>query len=154
MPFKIHVQTKQVALGGTTARVVREAARAALEHQGAPSPGELTLVIAGDAVLRRLNREFLGRADATDVLSFPAAEAGHKGARYLGDVAISLPRARAQAGAGGHPVNAELQLLVVHGVLHLLGHDHARPAEKARMWKAQADILRRLNAPILGPTNE
>jgi probable rRNA maturation factor len=57
---------------------------------------------------------------------------------------ISAPRAQAQAEAAGHPLEAELQLLVVHGVLHLLGHDHARPEEKARMWKAQAEALESL----------
>ena len=60
-------------------------------------------------------------------------------------------RAAAQAERGGHPVAAELQLLVVHGVLHLLGHDHARPADKARMWTAQAAILQALGSPITGP---
>jgi probable rRNA maturation factor len=52
-----------------------------------------------------------------------------------------VPRAEAQAEAAGHPLESEVQLLVVHGVLHLLGHDHAEPDEKARMWKAQAEIL-------------
>ena len=67
--------------------------------------------------------------------------------------AISLPRAQAQAKAGGHPVSAEVQLLVVHGALHLLGHDHAKSKEKARMWAAQSEILKHLKAPITGPAN-
>src|ERR687892_74662 len=65
-------------------------------------------------------------------------------ARYIGDILISIPRAQAQANAAGHPLESEVQLLVVHGVLHLLGHDHAEAEEKARMWKAQAEILERL----------
>jgi probable rRNA maturation factor len=63
---------------------------------------------------------------------------------YLGDVVISVPRAAAQAREAGHSLEAEAQLLVIHGVLHLLGHDHAEAQEKDRMWAAQAEILERL----------
>jgi probable rRNA maturation factor len=66
------------------------------------------------------------------------------GARYIGDILISIPRAQAQADAAGHPLEAEVQLLVVHGVLHLIGHDHAEAEDKARMWKAQTEILKQL----------
>ena len=130
--------------------LLRVAARAALAHQGAPSPAELSIVVAGDAYLRRLNKQFRGMDAPTDVLSFPS-EDGMKPSRhqalprYLGDIAISYPRAWAQAAAAGHPVTHELRLLAVHGVLHLLGHDHARPVERARMWQAQAAILEELN---------
>jgi probable rRNA maturation factor len=93
------------------------------------------------------------------VLSFPAgevmpgmAEAGL--AAYLGDVAISVARAAAQAAAGGHSLAAELQLLTVHGVLHLLGHDHDEPAAKAAMWAAQTAVLTQLEAEITGPGAE
>jgi probable rRNA maturation factor len=76
------------------------------------------------------------------VLSFPASETDpESGTRYIGDILISIPRAQSQADAAGHPLESEVQLLVVHGVLHLLGHDHADPAEKNRMWKAQSEIL-------------
>jgi probable rRNA maturation factor len=63
------------------------------------------------------------------------------GRYYLGDVIISYPRALEQSAAAGHTVQDELQLLVVHGVLHLLGHDHATEEEKARMWADQQEIL-------------
>lgn len=101
---------------------------------------DLTLVVSDDDAIRELNRNFLGNDSPTDVLSFPANEMDPEtGRRYLGDVIISLPRAREQAEGAGHPVEAELQLLVIHGVLHLLGYDHAEAEEKARMWAAQAD---------------
>ncbi|OGO38392.1 MAG: rRNA maturation RNase YbeY [Chloroflexi bacterium RBG_16_56_8] len=81
----------------------------------------------------------------TDVLSFPASEQDpESSAPYLGDILISVPRAVDQAQAAGHSAQDEVQLLVVHGVLHLLGHDHAKAQEKARMWKAQAEVLERL----------
>jgi probable rRNA maturation factor len=95
-----------------------------------------------------LNRQYLGRDAVTDVLSFPADEADpESGCRYLGDILLSMPRAAAQAQAGGHPVEQEAQLLVVHGTLHLLGYDHGRKEEKERMWAVQAEILEQLGVP-------
>jgi len=122
--------------------VLAKAARACLRHQGAASPSELTIRVTGDSELRRLNRDFLGHNTVTDVLSFPAGEINPETGRlHLGDIAIAYPRARLQAHRAGHSVRAELQLLVVHGVLHLLGHDHIEPAGEARMWAAQAEVL-------------
>ncbi len=119
------------------------AARAALEHQKAD--GDLTLVLADDDKLRELNRDYLGIDAPTDVLSFPASESDPEtGARYLGDILLSIPRAEAQARAAGHSLADEARLLVVHGVLHLLGHDHATVKEKSKMWQAQAEILESL----------
>jgi len=118
---------------------------AALIHQSETLDSELTIVLTGDTRLHELNRDYLGVDAPTDVLSFPASETDPEtGARYIGDILISMPRAQAQADATGHPLESEVQLLAVHGVLHLLGHDHAGAKEKARMWKAQAEILERL----------
>ena len=125
--------------------LLERAAQAALEHESQASESELTIVLTDDARLHDLNRAYLGIDAPTDVLSFPASETDPEtGAQYLGDILISVPRAQAQANAAGHPLESEVQLLVVHGVLHLLGHDHAQAEEKARMWKAQAVILARL----------
>jgi probable rRNA maturation factor len=100
--------------------------------------------------MRALNRSYLGIDAPTDVLAFPASELDPEtGRRYLGDVLLSLPRAERQAKDAGHGLEAELQLLVVHGVLHLLGYDHASPDEKARMWAAQAEVLGRLGLGTL-----
>lgn len=121
------------------------AARLTLEHESESLEVDLSIILTDDARLHELNLNYLGVDAPTDVLSFPAAETDPEtGARYLGDILISVPRAQRQADAAGHPLEAELQLLVVHGVLHLLGHDHARAREKARMWKAQAEILESL----------
>jgi probable rRNA maturation factor len=103
---------------------------------------DMTIVLTDDAQLHELNREYLGVDAPTDVLSFPASESDPEtGTPYLGDILISIPRAKQQAKASGHSVEDEVQLLVVHGTLHLLGHDHAEAAEKARMWKAQAEVM-------------
>ena len=122
--------------------LLKAAARLALQHESESMDVELSIILSDDARLHELNLNYLGVDASTDVLSFPASETDPEtGARYIGDILISVPRARAQAEAAGHPLEAEVQLLVVHGVLHLLGHDHARAKERARMWKAQAEIL-------------
>ncbi len=124
------------------------AARRTLEHQGVYPPAQgmaeagISIVLTDDEKLRNLNREYLGIDSPTDVLSFPASESDpDTGANYLGDILISIPRAKAQALEAGHALRDELQLLVVHGVLHLLGHDHAVARDKESMWQAQTDIL-------------
>jgi probable rRNA maturation factor len=125
--------------------LLENAARGALEHESESSDVELSIILTDDARLHELNLNYLNVDAPTDVLSFPASETDPEtGARYIGDILISIPRAQSQAAAAGHPLEAEVQLLVVHGILHLLGHDHARAKEKARMWKAQAEILERL----------
>jgi probable rRNA maturation factor len=130
------------------------AVRAVLAHQEVPDNSEVVVVLSDDASLHALNRRFLGIDAPTDVLAFaddtrgPFAGGATGFPRYLGDVVISVERAAAQAEEVGGTLTQELQLLTVHGVLHLLGHDHAEPAEKARMWAAQALILKHLGADI------
>jgi probable rRNA maturation factor len=125
--------------------LLERAARTALEHETQSLDSDLSIILTDDARLHELNLNYLGIDAPTDVLSFPASETDPEtGARYIGDILISIPRAQAQADAAGHPLEAEVQLLVVHGVLHLIGHDHAEAEEKTRMWKAQAEILERL----------
>jgi len=127
--------------------VLERAAKAALSQQSAPE-ADMTLVLTGDAQIQALDRDFLGKDIPTDVLSFPSTETDPEtGRRYLGDIIISVPRAEAQCNVAGHSLEAELSLLVVHGVLHLLGHDHAGKEEKTRMWAAQSEVLTRLGIP-------
>jgi probable rRNA maturation factor len=109
--------------------------------------GEATLVITDDNSIRALNRDFLGLDEPTDVLAFGTQEergafvTAEEMADYLGDVIISYPRAAAQAKEQGHPVEQELNLLITHGLLHLLGYDHADEEERAIMWARQDAIL-------------
>ena len=125
--------------------LLERAAHVVLEHQHASPEADLTIVLTDDEQMQELNLDFRGMDSPTDVLSFPASEVDPEtGMPYLGDILISVERARDQAEAGGHPLEAELQLLIVHGILHLLGHDHGEPEEKDRMWAAQAEILARL----------
>ena len=126
-------------------KLLERAAKAALKHQTGSARGNLTLVLTDNRRLRKLNRDYLGIDAPTDVLSFPASEPDPEtGSRYLGDILISIPYARKGARQAGNSLEAEVQLLVAHGVLHLLGHDHAKPKVKAMMWKAQREILKSL----------
>ena len=126
-------------------KLLERAVNAALENQSESLVSELTIVLTNDSKVHELNRDYLGIDSPTDVLSFPASETDPEtGARYIGDIIISLPYAARSAEKAGHPLESEVQLLVVHGVLHLLGHDHARPRERTKMWKAQAEILETL----------
>lgn len=121
---------------------VERTANTALTHQKAPADADLTIVLTDDKQLQELNLEWMGIDAPTDVLSFPADETDPEtDTPYLGDILISVQRAAEQAQAAGHAAEAEIQLLVVHGILHLLGHDHAEPEEKAKMWNDQAEIL-------------
>jgi probable rRNA maturation factor len=88
----------------------------------APSARSLGVSLCGDRTMRILNREHRGLDKPTDVLSFPggASLEGY----HLGDIVISVPQARRQAEAAGHALDRELRLLLLHGVLHCLGHDH------------------------------
>jgi probable rRNA maturation factor len=124
---------------------MREIVESVLRYEG--QSGGVTLVITDDEGIRELNRDFLGRDTPTDVLAFSAQETGEgfvtapEAGTYLGDVIVSYPRAVAQAEEYGHSVAEELSLLIVHGVLHLLGYDHATEEEKASMWALQEAIL-------------
>jgi probable rRNA maturation factor len=96
-------------------------------------------LISGDAELRRLNLKFLGNDYPTDVLAFPSP------GPFLGDIAISVPRARAQARAFGHGTLQEIRILMLHGLLHLLGMDHT--TDGGRMARAEERWRSRLGLP-------
>ena len=125
---------------------IESAASQAMRLAGAPSDSELTIVLTDDNELQRLNWEFLNVDAPTDVLSFPAdfidPDSQHP---YLGDILVSVQRARQQADLQNHSAKQELLLLIVHGVLHLLGHDHAEETEKAQMWSLQDQILSQIS---------
>jgi probable rRNA maturation factor len=130
--------------------LIEKAAQATLQAGGAPISADLTIVLSDDAQLHQLNLQFLGLDTSTDVLSFPGGDVDPDTDRpYLGDVIISADRAQAQA--LNHSLEDELRLLVVHGVLHLLGHDHAEQAGKEAMWGIQREVLRHLGCESIMP---
>jgi probable rRNA maturation factor len=87
-----------------------------------PAPASFGVRFVGDRAIRAMNRDYRGRDRPTDVLSFPGEETPE--GPHLGDVAVSVPTARRQAAQQGVPVERELRRLLLHGVLHCLGHDH------------------------------
>lgn len=131
-------------------------ARYVLAAEGA-APGELGVVLTDDPGIQVLNRQYLAHDYPTDVLSFglqePAAgPAGFvlpedEGPAYIGDVAISLERAREQAAAYGHGWAAEVEILLIHGLLHLLGYDDGTDEDRARMEARQESLHRAFARP-------
>jgi probable rRNA maturation factor len=125
------------------------AAEAALQISGVNDSPSLSIKITDDAEMQDLNFRFRGMDKTTDVLSFgedfidPDLES-----RYLGDVVISYPQAEDQANNRGHTAAEELQLLVIHGVLHLLGFDHGTETEKKKMWLLQGRVLEKIGITI------
>jgi probable rRNA maturation factor len=112
-------------------------------------------VLTDDARIRTLNRDFLEIDRPTDVLSFPLTGPGElEGANradrvvFLGEIYISVETARAQARAARRPLPREVAHLAIHGLLHLLGHDHASAGERRRMKAAESRLLRELG-PML-----
>ena len=112
--------------------------------------GEVHVLLADDATLKRLNRTFRGKNVATDVLSFPAGDANGSG--VAGDLAISLETAERQAVRFGHSLRDEVRVLLLHGVLHLAGFDHeadagemaAREAELRRELRVETSLIARV----------
>lgn len=119
-------------------RFLHAAQRAADVH------GDVDVLLAGDATLKRLNRKFRGKNKATDVLSFPAAD--EVAGEHAGDLAISLEMAARQAAEQGHGLRDEVRILLLHGLLHLAGMDHETDA--GEMAAREAALRRQLRLPV------
>lgn len=91
---------------------------------------EITLAFVNNKTIQKLNHEFLNKKVPTDVLSFPVGETGADGKYYLGDIIISIPKAQEQAQEKEHCLEKELEILTIHGFLHLLGYEHDEGLEK------------------------
>lgn len=147
----IEVETDLPLSTSTVCALLERAVAATLAAASAGAPAALTILLTGAEHIQQLNRDFLGEDKPTDVLSFPAGDAMPGMESYLGDMAIAVPVAAAQASAAGHDLLHEMGLLVVHGVLHLLGYDHATPQEQEEMWRVQDEILGALELPLRSP---
>ena len=134
---------------------LQSVAEQALVAQKVSPDAELSLVIAGQERVRQLNRDYLGRDAPTDVIAFsmlpellaggepgaPPFVAPPDGVSHLGEVIIAYPQAVIQAEEHHHPAKKELAILIIHGVLHLLGYDHAEPDQERQMRAREAEIL-------------
>lgn len=135
--------------------LVRKACRAALKYEKFGKPAQIDVTFVDDIKIREINREFRDIDKATDVLSFPLGENGiydvnpENGACMLGDVVISVDRARAQADLYGHGIEREIAFLTVHSVLHLLGYDHVGgESERRIMRKKEEEILESMGLSV------
>lgn len=132
-------------LDGSLQYIIAMAVNSALDNRG--RQGDVTVAIVDDAEIRRMNREYRGIDSPTDVLSFPAHEGFmllSEPDAFLGDIAISVDRARLQADEYGHSIERELAFLTIHGMLHLLGFDHILKEDEEEMIALQDQILREM----------
>lgn len=133
---------------GVDARSVKRTARRLLEAIGEPG-STLSLSFVDDAEIRELNRQHRNKDKATDVLSFPLAANDVPGdhERLLGDVVISVETARRQAADYDATLEAEINRLLIHGVLHVMGHDHEDAAEAQRMRAEERRLAAGIGLP-------
>lgn len=129
---------------------MREVVRRVLEGEGV-AEAEISLAFVDDPTIHRLNKRYLDHDEPTDVLSFPLSEAKGK---LAGELVIGAEVALAQANERGHDVQAELTLYVIHGLLHLCGHDDHDSEGIARMRQRERHYLRALGLPDVAPGEE
>jgi probable rRNA maturation factor len=125
-------------------RRMREVARTVLEGE-AVVDAEISLAFVDNATIHQLNRRYLNHDEPTDVLSFPLSELGAK--RLAGELVIGAEVAKAQAESRGHDVQAELALYVIHGLLHLCGHDDKTADHAKAMRQRERHYLKALSLP-------
>ena len=163
--LQTHVSIDEQFEGELDVTWLESVARAGLMAAEVAGDAEASLLITGDDTVRQLNAEYRGLDETTDVLSFSTEHAGHwEGEgdeperqahgdefvlppgipRPLGEIIVSWPQAQRQAQERGVSPRDELALLVVHGALHLVGHDHVEPEETARMQDLELRALRSL----------
>lgn len=128
------------------------AVRLTLRKHATPPSNHLSVMLGTNPQLQEFNFQFAKLNVATDVLSFPAGTVAADG--YLGDIVISVQKAAQQAAAHERTVLAELQLLAIHGTLHLLGYDHATKTERSAMWAVQDQIVAALAPPTAPRKNQ
>jgi len=145
--------TTAVRRPGISVGRLKEIVIGALRRERVTPGTAVSIVLVDDPTIRRLNRRFLGKDRPTDVLSFPLADVGGRARergrhpsnnphRLLGEIVISIDRARHQAKVAGHLLRTEVALLAVHGILHLTGYDDRSAGRAAAMDRRQRQILR------------
>ncbi|MER2079968.1 MAG: rRNA maturation RNase YbeY [Ruminococcus sp.] len=133
--------------------LVRRCCNAVLKLENFEGPAEISVTFTDNAGIRELNKQYRDKDIDTDVLSFPMGENGvydidmETGAKILGDVVISMEKARDQAERFGHSFQREVGYLTAHSVLHLLGYDHVDNLERVRMREKEELIMEQLGLP-------
>jgi probable rRNA maturation factor len=134
-------------------RCVRRACLHTLRREGIEVPAEISVTLAEESLVRKLNSEYRGVDATTDVLSFPLLSPGEELRPpypvQLGDIVIDCGRVAYQAGLYGLPYLYELSYMVIHSTLHLLGYDHMEPEEEVQMTALQEKYISELEGLIL-----
>ncbi|MEZ4598850.1 MAG: rRNA maturation RNase YbeY [Syntrophotaleaceae bacterium] len=150
--MKIHIENRQTSQKIKTAPL-EKAARKILNALACPKDSELSIVIVSDDQIREINRDYLQRDKATNVISFAMQEGEGAGLQpaLLGDVVISADTAARDAEEAGLPFESELYFLLLHGILHLVGYDHERGTEEEarRMEAKEEEIFAMIEDEIL-----
>lgn len=148
---------KEVKIPTGMRMLVRRCCNAVLRMEGFPYPAEISVTFVDNQEIRKLNAEYRNKDMETDVLSFPMGENGQydenyaTGAKILGDVVISIPKALEQAQLYGHSFEREVGYLTVHSVLHLLGYDHENGGlDRVRMREKEEYVMDELGLPRNG----
>jgi len=136
----------EVRGSGVDARALKAAMRTLLETLG-ERDASISLTLVDDATIAKINKEHRGKDTPTDVLSFPLEPEPFANERLLGDVVISIDTARRQAQDYDAPLQRELERLMIHGVLHVLGHDHMEPDERAVMEAEEKRLAAAIGMP-------
>jgi len=150
MSEEIGISVEEEFRGLVEENWAKKIAQQVLKAEGIASPYEVSLVFTDSETVQKLNRDYRGVDEPTDVLAFymlPQKEADSSfalppdGVTRLGEVIISYPQAAEQAKEQGHSLEKELALLIIHGILHLLGYDHEKPEDESRMRAREKELL-------------
>ncbi len=146
MPRRVPIQVLPGCRGRVPVAELRRVARHVLAAEYVAPEVEVEVVLADADTVQELNRLYRGQDEPTDVLSFASMEgmqlqAGPEETPSLGEIVVCLPVAEAQAARARRPVAGEVAHLLVHGLLHVLGHDHDEPAESAAMQAREDELL-------------
>lgn len=124
---------------------IKTVAEEILKFEASPENAELSLVFCDDDFIQKLNKDYRGKNEPTDVLSFPMEEENFESEiRMLGDIVISTETALRQADSLKHPVLFEIVFLLIHGLLHLHGYEHSGKLQRQRMRDREGTIFRHL----------
>lgn len=147
-------QQKQVKVPTGLRMLIRRCCHAVLELEKFPYSAEISVSFVDNEQIREMNSQYRTKDSATDVLSFPMGENGQydenheTGAKILGDIVISMPKALEQANTYGHSLEREVGYLTAHSMLHLLGYDHEKGGlDRVRMREKEEKVMQQLGLP-------
>lgn len=145
---------KQVKIPTGLRLLIRRCCHAVLQMEEFPGPAEISVTFVDNDQIHEMNLQYRDKDSATDVLSFPMGEDGvydenhETGAKILGDIVISMPKAVEQAETYGHSLEREVGFLTAHSMLHLLGYDHEKGGlDRVRMREKEERVMQNLGLP-------